>query len=392
MLPEDPAEVAIGAQGSPGEARSNITTGTPPAFDVEVWERFIPFADPAPLPPYSQAGVFVGASGSFARDVSLGDCYQAVLYPKGKGQADGTNILGKVTFPCLKDPERGSGRQSFLTQCAERPQLEINRGGTYLRFSFGSAIPVRARVQIGVSPPELDARGLPHFKDPRHIVASAISEKAGLMHDIRLMDELLAASITDHIPLQPGQKLFYIILAWDDLGNWDAVWNSNSALASDGKPAAEEISTKSRSVTVRLDRMTCLDDSDDLSDGEAKFMLQVKGNSGAPQKRNWEWNPMATGSVAKFPKVSPITMAPPDADTGVRVRLEGTEDDSDSPFDDDDFASPQDKDPKSFRELKFPVGEGFEDWHERLVMTSKADPDNDGFAYTAEIVIETAYT
>lgn len=137
MFPHDPAEIADASVGTTGDA--NLSIETPNA--AEVWDRNINFTSTT-MPNFTKTANIGPPSGTLSRTVALGDVYQAVLYGQGQGQASGSGkILGKVSIPCLKI--RG-GRQSFLTQCAERPQLEITTGE---RFSASiSLLPFRSEL------------------------------------------------------------------------------------------------------------------------------------------------------------------------------------------------------------------------------------------------------
>jgi hypothetical protein len=280
---------------------------------------------------------------------------------------------------------------NFLTRCAAIPQVEITRGGTFIRFSFASATATRARVQLGLTPPQLNSQGFPQFNNPIDVVASAISNKPALVHDVTLVDELLEPDITGHAALRSGQTLFYVILAWNAAGDWDAIWNSTAALSSTGTPLPEAITTKQRSVTVALRKLTCLDDSDDLSAGEASFTFRVRGGT-VDQTKTVTWDPMDSGSISpSYSNSTKVTINPPDASGGVDIRLEGTEDDSDSvPPDSDDKASPQGL--SGFTPLKFPVGEGKEEATDQvLVWTSQQLTFSEVLSFESEIVYNVSY-
>ena len=233
--------------------------------------------------------------------------------------------------------------------------------------------------------------GIPRFGDPHDVVASGITEKAALMHEVRLSDELTNPGTTDHVPLQPGQDLFFVVLAWDGLGNWDAVWNTEATLSPTGTPAPEGIRTKSRAVDVRIRKLTCLDDSDDFSYGEATFTLRVK-HAGESHK-TYSWKPMSTDSSAVFNPKEPmsVSVAAPNANGSVSVRLEGVEDDSGSfPPDSDDEASPQGS--TGYQTLRFPVGEVSEQGQQVLVWTSKPITGGEVLEYQAEVVVDYSYS
>jgi len=87
---------------------------------------------------------------------------------------------------------------------------------------------------------------------------------------------------------------------------------------------------------VRLTELVCLDDSDDLSDGEARFTLTVIDGAGETT-RTVNWPEMPTGASLPIRDGSTdVVVNPPDAAGDVRVRVDCREDDSPA---DDDLAS-----------------------------------------------------
>jgi hypothetical protein len=107
---------------------------------------------------------------------------------------------------------------------------------------------------------------------------------------------------------------------------------------------------------VRLHRLRCLDDSDDLSQGEATFKFIVRHDAGSVT-RTVSWSPMPTGGQRLIPVgTASVQVDPPDAAGGVSVRVEGEEDDSGSfPPDDNDRAATHGL--VGSGPLSFPVGE-----------------------------------
>ena len=141
---------------------------------------------------------------------------------------------------------------------------------------------------------------------------------------------------------------------------------------------------------MSLTRLLCLDDSDDLSDGEATFTFIVQ-HAGGQSVRSLTWDPMGTGKERKFPIGSiGFQINPPDAAGAVAVRVEGLEDDSGSfPPDDDDPASyPL----TGFVPLHFPVGEGQEDVSNRRI-TGRSQPHtvSNSSRFDADIVYSVDY-
>ena len=178
-----------------------------------------------------------------------------------------------------------------------------------------------------------------------------------------------------------------MLFAWNDQGSWDFVWNTTGVA-----PASlpESFWTLKRVVDVSLTRLLCLDDSDDLSDGEATFKFFVQHAAGKSE-RSLTWDPMGTGKERNFPIGSiGFQINPPDAAGVVEIRVEGLEDDSWSfPPDDDDPASyPL----TGYVPLPFPVGEGREDVSNRRI-TGRSQPHtaSNSFMFDADIVYSVEY-
>ena len=81
---------------------------------------------------------------------------------------------------------------------------------------------------------------------------------------------------------------------------------------------------------MSLTRLLCLDDSDDLSAGEAEFKFIVQ-HAGGELRRTLGWDPMDTGKERRFPLGSVgFQINHPDTAGTVAARVEGLEDDSGS--------------------------------------------------------------
>jgi hypothetical protein len=384
LFPTNPNEIAListPSGGSPvGQADFTVDpSGSTPT--VELWERIVPFAA---APPKFSLGPIFPASTPVSRSVSAGSIYQARLYRLNQGGVSGDGpILGKCDFPAV----RRAARVNFLTRCASVPQIGIKTGGTFVSMVFATNVVTRARVQIGDTAPAFDPTGFAFFP-PQNVVATAVSETPTLIHQVTLLDELLQGETTLHPPLSTGQKLFFVVFVWDATGAWDIVWNT-TGVAPTTPP--ESITTKQRSVGVSLRKLVCLDDSDDLSDGEATFTLVVIDSTGTAQTKSVGWNPMGTGKATAVNNTS-VQVNPPNAAGPVLVRIDAVEDDSGSfPPDSDDststmfFAQGGDR-------LFFPVGEKHEEVDNAVVnLANKPMTDDESFHFTAEVRYSVTY-
>jgi hypothetical protein len=256
------------------------------------------------------------------------------------------------------------------------PQIDLTTGGTFVSMAFATSVSARARVQLGVKPPKLDGAGFPFFA-PGDKVASVVTDGPKLLQQASLIDS------------RTGQKLFFVIFCWDASGSWDLVWNTTGVA-----PATppELITTKDRMVEVRLHRLRCLSDSDDLSDGEATFKFIVRDDTPTPQTKTVSWDPMPTGgSKLIFVGTATFTVNPPNAANGVSVRIEGVEDDSGSfPPDDDDTAAVGGL--VGSVSLPFPVGEKLEEVNDSLLtLYSEQTSFGEKLSFIAEVVYSVKY-
>ncbi|MFD4502720.1 hypothetical protein [Streptomyces sp. NPDC058457] len=369
LFPIDPRELCFGT----AEYEVDPTGPTP---RLEVWDREVPFSSTAPS--FSKNGVY-SSTTTLTRGAATGKLVQAHLFRENEGPNG--DLIGKVDIPSLNEV-----RADFLTRCTEgRPQLEITTGGTFVSVSVASSVPTKVRIQLGNQPPQLDS-GMPFF-NPEEVVASAVSAAPKVMHKLTLLDELTQPETSGHAPLRSGDKLFFIVLAWDSLGHWDFVWSSKGAAPA---TVPESFTTKRRIVNTRIAQLFCFNDSDDLSDGEAAFKFVVKGGA-SPQSKTITWDPMASGARKTISAgTTDIIVNPPDAAGKVTVRVEGTEDDSGSfPPDSNDTATAG---LDSGTPLVFPVGPANEQvTNQLLTLDSHATSNGELLSFSADIVFSVNY-
>jgi len=382
LVPINRTELALVSTATGGSADFTVeTAGSTPK--VEIWERVLPFTPGATPPPFTMGGVFANDT-NLSRPVTTGGIYQVRLFRENQGNAtlEG-DLLGKLDFPCV----RRAARVNFLTRCASMPQVDITRGGTFMSMAFAANVPTRARIQIGINAPALDGVGFPFFL-PQDVVASAVTDGPKLLNKATLVDELLQSDTNGHLPLVTNQTLFFVIFAWDATGAWDLVWNTTGVA-----PATppESIKTLQRVVNVRLHRLRCLDDSDDLSQGEATFKFIVKHDTNTVEKTA-NWNPMPTGGQTLIPfGTASVQVDPPNAAGSVTVRIEGEEDDTGSfPPDNNDLAATHGL--VGGDALFFPVGEVKEQVNDALVVYfSQPRTFSELLSFAAEVVYSVKY-
>lgn len=220
-----------------------------------------------------------------------------------------------------------------MTACAREPQVDIAVGGTFASISFAANVKTMARVQLATSPPERDGL-FPLFK-PTDVVATASSLEPKLLHRVSLQDLLTDRQTSDHTPMVSGAELFFTILVWTADGKWDYVW---SPVAAAPAQAPATIKLKQRRVGVRLANLFCNFDSDSQTFGEADFSLIVRDSNGVDVSAPYRWDPMETGTLspAIVPGTVDVVLMPPRANGRVTVRINAVEDDSGTPFGDDD--------------------------------------------------------
>jgi hypothetical protein len=204
------------------------------------------------------------------------------------------------------------------------------------------------------------------------------------VHDLVLVDELTASDVDKHEPLTPGQRLFYVVLAWDEQGNWDYVWGTSApAPGPPSHPTYESISTKRRRVSASLTHVHCNDDSDDLSDGEATFSFILSSNTDTEQD-TFTWDPMPTGGNRNWPVGAfQLVLTQPPSEGRFRVNVHCDEDDSPAS---NDLAEIGDE------IIECPVGRGTEEVP-LGVITRRSHPLTAGtdLEFTAEVAYSIEY-
>ena len=379
-------EIVTGTSATEGQAKFTIDTTNVPK--VEIWERTIPFPPPGPMPlppAFTSGGVFANMT-FLSRNVPLAHLYQVRLYREGEGNAAGDgNVLDQLNFPCvLKD----GGRTNFLTRCADKPQLDITAGGTFVSLAFAANTLTMARAQLSRREPQFSTDNLPTFQ-ARSAVATAHSASTGpkLLHKLVLSDEQML----------PGDQFFFVILVWDATGKWDFVWHPD-AIAPSAPPIApsaapQKITTKQRLIDVRLTKLHYLDDSDSTTNGEGNFSLIVQQGAPPvpPKKETLGAATFATGT--SLPVVPPmkITLGPEvvAADQrNVSVRVTGFDGDMSGVPDGDDSDSAD----TGAIPLALPTGEGKEEVIDRsLVLIGHPSGGDDTLRFLAEVLYSVTY-
>jgi hypothetical protein len=377
-VPEGVAWFAAPGGGTANFTVDNATPGFGPQVAVEIWERVIPWSAATPPPPPPNFVPVPGANPissptPFSRPVTtVGSLYQVCVFFAGQGNPSGNNCLAKLDFPCLV---RGAPT-NMLSRCAGVPQIDISAGGTFVSMAFATAVATMVRVQLGANLPNPFAMGIPGSFAPADVVASVVSDRAKLIHKMP----------TDG--LMPGNKFFFVILAWDAAGSWDFIWNTTGVAAA---TTPELVTLKRRQVSVRLAKLHVFDDSDALSDGEGEFKLVVM-QAGTPQTTKFS-SSFESGKPVIVPASMQVNIGPEvvtPATNAVRVRVDGAEDDSLFGIDvgADDLASTDISIGATGGEpLGFPVGEGKEEVNAQLLaLPSKMlTNDEDNLSFLVEI-------
>ena len=346
-----------------------------PTGSYDLWGRDVSFG--ATPPPFFKMGTFGSVATDSSGAIPIGSLFQARLFRKGQGP-DGA-LLGTLDFPVLAR----EGRAHHLTACAETPQVDITVGGTFASITFATNVKTMARVQLATSPPTLNGV-FPFFK-PTDVVATVVSMDPKVMHRVSLQDLLTDRETTDHSPMLSGAELFFTILVWTDDGKWDFVWSPKQQTP---PQTPDTIKLKGRRVGVRLLNLYCNFDSDSQTFGEADFSMIVRDSNGVDVSAPYRWDPMETGTFS--PQIVPgtvdVILMPPDAAGRVTVRITAVEDDSGTPFDDDDSAR------AGAIVLDFPAGEGKEE-ATGLVRGLNSVPTggDDLLAFAAQIVYSVRY-
>jgi hypothetical protein len=386
-------EIATGTLAGGGNAEYQVEN--PDDFDAEfeLWERTITFPPPGPVPPPPDFKQRLNLDGKPffkegdppSQNVPLASLYQVLLYNKNEGRSDGKgNVLDQLNFPCVLAAE--AGRADFLNKCADKPQVDITVGGTFVSLAFAASKRTMSRAQLVGKIPQLGFAGFPAVSE-RTVAATAHSVSTGpkLLHQLELSGKRML----------PGDTFFFVILAWDSGGSWDFVWNPDATA-----PAAppHQIITKQRFVDVRLTKLIYLDDSDTgigEGSGEGNFTLvvQYKAPPAPPDTK--------THSVPTFKSGTSLQIVPPEgqltfgpeavtaATRNVNVRVKGLEEDDGGfpTFDDDDEAE------TGATPLDFPTGEGKEEVTDRLLaLTGNHTGGNDELRFMAEVLYSVKYS
>ncbi|MEE1822409.1 hypothetical protein PUR61_09410 [Streptomyces sp. BE20] len=367
---------------------------------LELWERTLPFTPAgvpatAPLPPFTlrPGPVSESPTSPTVQAVPLGSIYQLRLFNRGHGSAELAENPQprRLTLGALDFPSIGRGHATFLTGCGDKPRVMVTPGGTFVSMAFVTQSRTMARVQLLGSTPQTESFGHPVFLAP-DVIADAVSPRPAIVHRVSVVDRISAAT-PGHIPLRTNQELWFTILAWNEAGDYDIVWNT-TGLAPATPP--EVVRTKQRVVRARLARLHCHEDSDKIGSGSGEFTFGITGGSATAMSPPVSWKPMTTGDMLEVPAGPDLTISPPDAAATVRVWVDGTEDDSGSvPQDDDDRASTADYlggGPGRGTSLPFPAGQGKELVTDAVLTLASAPVTlGDRFEYSADVVYSVDY-
>jgi hypothetical protein len=290
-----PGDFALAAAIAPSVTNQVVTVDSPPPGG------------------FTQVRLFGAATGS----------------PSGDGQ-----LVDELIIPRLES----TGRMDYLSQCTESvPQLQVETGGTFVRAVMTSGRTVtRGLFYIGRNDPRWTAPDRFPVFDTGDFVLSGVSPSTGIFHEVTLVDER-ADGWTTNPRLGPGMALGFVALVWDSDGMWDFTWNQKVVMppsAAATLPPPDQLLTKTRAVTLKVSKTVCLDDSDELSDGEAWFDVIVQPSGGPQQTRSFSWNPMESGSENTVVTTFTVSGAQAAAPT---LRVHAVEDDTDSIDDDADY-------------------------------------------------------
>jgi hypothetical protein len=352
----------------------------------ELWIRHIEFDNDEPGGFHRLLDVDPGA-GEMTLQVAtapVGTITHLRLFAGSSGSESGGGEPVDELFVARLDPAK---REEYLTQCSEgTPLLLVETGGTFVRATIGSG-PIESRAQFFVGaarPVWTTGMAFPRFTGDKFI-RSALSGPPALLHDVTLVDDRIDG-FTSNPRLDAGQDIFAIALAWDLEGGWDFTWTRRAGMPStppaapQTPPPPDRFRTKDRTVVTVVSSMVCLDDSDDLSDGEADFTMTLTPQGGAPIKRTRRWDPMESGSDTTTNVVFDVP-----GGSGFALVVRGVEDDSDSlSLDSDDVAETP---PYRHVYAKGPVTESY---REDVTMDSR--PGTDGFHFLAHCSTEVSYS
>lgn len=356
---------------------------------AELWLAKTEFNGPSTSPVFARVRTF---PPNFSQYILLdtpgpvGALYTFRLFAAQSGSPSGDGLLiDELNIPRLK---KDHGRKNYLTMCGEGvAQLSVMSGGTFIRGVIGSGSVVSRALLFGTETkpvwtdglfPTADVQGTAKF------LLSAASSDVGLIHVVELEDRR-----TDGWPdsdrMRPGAQLYYIALVWDSAGNFDFTWKTGPGLATTAGPSTndpEMLTTKQRAVAIDVATLVCIDDSDDLSDGEATFTITVTPASPASAIiRTRSWKPMESGSSLALDEMFQVSGAAADS---IAISVAAVEDDSGSfPEDSDDNAA-------GSIQVKFRSGVGAEDFQDFLTIDS--GEGGDGFHFLAHCLVSVTHT
>jgi len=356
------------------------------AAGAELWVAKIPFNQTIHEQQFSLVQSF-GANVSKKLSVEtpeLGHLYCFRLFAAQTGSPNGDgNLIDELNIPRLK-----SGmRRQYLTMCTEgAPQLAIESGGTFIRANLGSgSVVTRALFFVSDKEPNWPNGEFPVLlgATASNFLLSVASDTTDLFHEVVVVD-LRADGWPDSRRLGPDMKVYFVALVWDSGGGFDFTWTTDIGMpvGASVPPPAEAVMTKRRKITLKVTELVCLDDSDDLSDGEAEFKITLDPAApGTRDTRDVSWKPMETGSILSLDQL--FDLSGPEAES-VSIAVRGTEDDESSfPIsDEDDTAGASAK-------LTFRSGPGTETFNDVLTLDSQVG--GDGFHYLMHCSVAVSY-
>ncbi|CAN7261249.1 hypothetical protein LJR220_001161 [Bradyrhizobium sp. LjRoot220] len=355
---------------------------------AELWVARVPFNETIHDQQFSLAESF---GAEVTQELSLdtpepGHLYMFRLFGAQTGSPSGHgHLIDELNIPRLKSGRR----RDYLTMCGGEgmlPQLAMESGGTFVRAVIGSGSVV-TRALLLVSDARLGWPGgeFPKLSgaDENNFLLSSASDGTDLIHDVPVVD-LRADGSPDSRRLGPGATVRFVTLVWDSDGGFDFTWTSKSGIPTVGAASVnppEEVTTKQRHIELVVNKLVCLDDSDDLSDGEASFEITMTPSApGSPVTRDVGWNPMETGSSRSLNERFQVTGKKADS---VTIAVAGIEDDSGSfPSDGDDRAA-------ATSTLQFLRGPGTETFKDILTLDSRVG--GDGFHFLMHCSVDVSY-
>lgn len=350
---------------------------------VEIWERtilFPPPGQPVVTPKFKRFNQVFGSTAALSQPATIGGLYEVLLYKEGEGKSDGSgDVLDRRSFPSVN----AESRTNFMTKCTEKPQIDIKPGGTFLSMSFAGSAITQARVQLGTDKPQASISKLPVFPNGTLVAdAFSIPETPKFVHQMQPTDARIL----------PGTKLFFSVFEWDINGSWDYIWGFEGIAPG---AAQKDITTLKRSISVKMQRLGFVDDSDAGTNGEGSFTLFVhQGSDPATDIVNKKKVDVATFETGTSLTLSPpaaVNIAPTEVKAenyDVIVQVTGFDDDSGSfPSDDDDTAA------TDLTTLELPIGEGKEEVIDRyLSLTGNPTGGDDTLRFTVDLTYSVSYS